>query len=189
MQQLIDYAAVLAFLIAYFVSGDIFIATAVLMIGVTLQLLAYKLLRKPIGNELRLTFWVSMVLGGLTLIVRDEAFIQWKPTIIYSLFAAALLGSLWINKVFLLQKLLGKAMTLSDANWTRLTYGWSVAFLSCAGLNLWVAENFSMDVWVTFKFAGLMGLQLVFIVLTVGYLVATDALSESAIDNPEANDS
>ena len=77
MQQLIDYAAVLAFLIAYFVSGDIFIATAVLMIGVTLQLLAYKLLRKPIGNELKLTFWVSMVLGGLTLIVRDEAFIQW----------------------------------------------------------------------------------------------------------------
>ena len=80
MQQLIDYAAVLAFLIAYFVSGDIFIATAVSpMIGVTLQLLAYKLLRKPIGNELKLTFWVSMVLGGLTLIVRDEAFIQWKP--------------------------------------------------------------------------------------------------------------
>ena len=38
MQQLIDYAAVLAFLIAYFVSGDMFIATAVLVIGVTLQL-------------------------------------------------------------------------------------------------------------------------------------------------------
>ena len=42
--------------------------------------LAYKLLRKPIGNELRLTFWVSMVLGGLTLIVRDG--LSMKPTII-----------------------------------------------------------------------------------------------------------
>ena len=189
MQQLIDYAAVFAFLIAYFLSGDIFIATAVLMIGVAAQVAAYKLLGKPIGNELKVTFWVSMVLGGLTLIVRDEAFIQWKPTIIYSLFAATLLGSLWFNKVFLLQKLLGKAMELSDANWIRLTYGWSIAFLSCAGLNLWVAENFSMDVWVTFKFAGLMGLQLLFIVITVGYLIATGALSDAAIEKSEHKDS
>ena len=189
MQQLIDYAAVFAFLIAYFLSGDIFIATAVLMIGVTLQLAAYKLLNKPIGNELKVTFWVSMVLGGLTLIVQNEAFIQWKPTIIYSLFAAALLGSLWFNKVFLLQKLLGKAMELNDANWTRLTYGWSIAFLGCAGLNLWVAKNFSMDVWVTFKFAGLMGLQMFFIVLTVGYLLATGALSDAALEKSDPKDS
>lgn len=189
MQQLIDYAAVLAFLIAYFVSGDIFIATAVLMIGVTLQLVAYKLLGKPIGNELKVTFWASMVLGGLTLIVGDEAFIQWKPTLVYSFFATALLGFMWFKKIFLLEKLLGKAMSLSDTNWTRLTYGWSIAFLGCAGLNLWVAENFSMDVWVTFKFAGLMGLQLIFIVLTVGYLLASGALADAALDQPDPKDS
>ena len=47
MQQLIDFAAVLAFLIAYFVGGDIFIATGVLMVGVTLQMILYKALRKP----------------------------------------------------------------------------------------------------------------------------------------------
>ena len=41
MQQLIDFAAVLAFLIAYFVGGDIFIATGVLMVGVTLQMILY----------------------------------------------------------------------------------------------------------------------------------------------------
>ena len=91
--------------------------------------------------------------------------------------------------MFLLQKLLGKAMELSDANWTRLTYGWSIAFLGCAGLNLWVAKNFSMDVWVTFKFAGLMGLQLLFIVLTVGYLLATGALSDAALEKSDPKDS
>jgi intracellular septation protein len=189
MQQLIDFAAVLAFLIAYFVGGDIFIATAVLMIGVTLQMIAYKLLSKPISKELKITFWVSMVLGSLTLIVRDEAFIQWKPTVIYSVCAAALLGSLWFNKVFLLEKLLGKAMQLSDRNWTRLTYGWSIAFIGCAGLNLWVADNYSMDTWVTFKVFGLMALQLGFVLITVVYLAATGALSEAALDKSEAQDS
>ena len=94
-----------------------------------------------------------------------------------------------MGKIFLLEKLLGKAMSLSDTNWTRLTYGWSIAFLSCAGLNLWVAENFSMDVWVTFKFAGLMGLQLIFIVLTVGYLLASGALADTALDQPDPKDS
>lgn len=188
MQQLIDFAAVLAFLIAYFVGGDIFIATAVLMVGVSLQMIAYKLLRKPISNELKITFWASMLLGGLTLVVQDEAFIQWKPTVIYSLFAAALLGSFWFKKVFLLEKVLGKAMQLSDQNWQRLTYGWSLAFLGCAGLNIWVANNFSMDTWVTFKVFGLMALQLGFIVITVVYLAATGALSESSLNSLEKSE-
>lgn len=188
MQQLIDFAAVLAFLIAYFVGGDIFIATAVLMVSVSLQMIAYKLLRKPISNELKITFWASMLLGGLTLVVQDEAFIQWKPTVIYSLFAAALLGSFWFKKVFLLEKVLGKAMQLSDQNWQRLTYGWSLAFLGCAGLNIWVANNFSMDTWVTFKVFGLMALQLGFIVITVVYLAATGALSESSLDSLEKSE-
>ncbi len=188
MQQLIDFAAVLAFLIAYFVGGDIFIATAVLMVSVSLQMIAYKLLRKPISNELKITFWASMLLGGLTLVVQDEAFIQWKPTVIYSLFAAALLGSFWFKKVFLLEKVLGKAMQLSDQNWQRLTYGWSLAFLGCAGLNIWVANNFSMDTWVTFKVFGLMALQLGFIVITVVYLGATGALSESSLNSLEKSE-
>ncbi|RPG23652.1 MAG: septation protein IspZ [Gammaproteobacteria bacterium TMED92] len=188
MQQLIDFAAVLAFLIAYFVGGDIFIATAVLMVSVSLQMIAYKLLRKPISNELKITFWASMLLGGLTLVVQDEAFIQWKPTVIYSLFAAALLGSFWFKKVFLLEKVLGKAMQLSDQNWQRLTYGWSLAFLGCAGLNIWVANNFSMDTWVTFKVFGLMALQLGFIVITVVYLAATGALSESSLNSLEKSE-
>ena len=46
-----------------------------------------------------------------------------------------------------------------------------------------------MDVWVTFKFAGLMGLQLIFIVLTVGYLLASGALADTALDQPDPKDS
>ena len=103
MQQLLDYIAILAFVVVYFVTRDIFIATAVLMGGVTLQVAAYWLLKKPIGNELKMTFWASMVLGGMTLILRDETFIQWKPTIVNWLLAVSLAGAHLIAKVYLLK--------------------------------------------------------------------------------------
>ena len=67
MQQLLDYLAVIAFAIVYFTTKDIFLATGVLMAGVTLQVIAYKVLKKTIGKELKMTFWLSMVMGGLTL--------------------------------------------------------------------------------------------------------------------------
>ena len=63
MQQFIDYIAILAFVVVYFVTKDIFLATGVLMGGVTLQIGIYWLIKKPIGSELKLTFWASMILG------------------------------------------------------------------------------------------------------------------------------
>ena len=82
MQQFIDYIAILAFMAVYFISRDIFLATAVLMGGVTLQIVIYWLMKKPIGNELKITFWASMVLGGMTLFFQDETFILWKPSLV-----------------------------------------------------------------------------------------------------------
>ena len=41
--------------------------------------------------------WVSLgiivVFGGATLVLRDETFIKWKPTVLYWLFGAALAGA------------------------------------------------------------------------------------------------
>ena len=63
MQQLLDYLAIIAFAIVYFTTKDIFLATGVLMVGVTLQVIAYKVLGKPIGNELKITFWGEHGIG------------------------------------------------------------------------------------------------------------------------------
>ena len=102
MQQFIDYIAILAFVAVYFVTKDIFLATAVLMGGVTLQIGIYWLIKKPIGSELKLTFWASMVLGGMTLIFQDETFIKWKPSIVNWLLAVVLVGAHLFMKTYLL---------------------------------------------------------------------------------------
>ena len=185
MQQLLDYLAIIAFAVVYFTSKDIFLATGVLMVGVTLQVIAYKILSKPIGNELKITFWVSMVLGGLTLLFRDEAFIQWKPSIVSWAIASALIGAHWFAKIFLMKKVLGQALQLPDEKWKILTYGWAIAFTLNGVLNLWVMNNFSMDTWVTFKLFGQMGINFFYIIVMLVYLVAAGALSEANLSARE----
>ncbi len=187
MQQLLDYIAILAFVVVYFVTRDVFWATGVLMVGVTVQVAAYWLLKKPIGNELKITFWASMILGGMTLILRNEAFIQWKPTIVNWLLAGVLVGAHLITRGYLIQKMLGKVLNLPDSAWLVLTYGWAGAFFVTGIINLWVAFTFTMDTWVTFKFAGLLGLNILFLILTFGYLGMKGYLTDDHLIDPDKN--
>ena len=185
MQQLLDYIAILAFVVVYFITRDMFLATGVLMAGVTLQVGAYYLLKKPIGNELKVTFWASMGLGTLTLLLRDETFIQWKPTIVNWLLALVLIGAHLFARNFLIKRMLGQVLHLPDQAWMALTYGWATAFFSAGALNLWVAYNFSMDTWVTFKFVGLLLLNIVFLICTFAYLYAKGWLTEENMPDPK----
>lgn len=185
MQQLIDYLAILAFVVVYFISRDIFLATGVLMVGVTLQIAVYWLMKKPIGNELKVTFWASMILGGMTLILQDETFIKWKPSIVNWLLAVALVGAHLFARIYLIQKMLGKVLNLPDNAWFVLTYGWAGAFTFAGALNIWVAYTYSTDTWVTFKLVGLLLLNVVFMVATFGYLASRGLLSEEHLLDPD----
>jgi intracellular septation protein len=177
MTQLLDFVPVALFVIVYFLS-DIFVATAALMAGVTVQVLAYVALKKPVSRELKLTFWASMVFGGLTLVFRDETFIQWKPTIVNWLLAGGLVASHFFGRRNALKHLLGKQLTLVDEVWTRLNFGWACGFFLAGALNLVVAYNFSMEFWVSYKLIGGFALTFLYIVLTVLYLARKGYLQE-----------
>lgn len=45
-----------------------------------------------------ITFVLVAVFGGLTLFFHNDEFIKWKVTVIYALFAGALLFSQWVMK-------------------------------------------------------------------------------------------
>ena len=130
-----------------------------------------------------------MILGGMTLILRDETFIQWKPTIVNWLLAVSLIGAHLVARVYLIKRMLGQVMVLPDHAWFTLTYGWAVGFLSAGAINLWVAYNFSMDTWVTFKFVGLLALNVVFLICTFAYLYAKGLLSEENLPDPKSKTS
>ena len=185
MSQLLDFVPIAVFVAVYFTAG-IYYATAALMIGVSLQLLIYWLLKKPIGNELKLTFWASLIFGALTLWLRDETFIQWKPTVVNWVLAAVLLITQLIGKGNLIKRMLGNQLALPDAVWARLTTGWGLGFFIAGALNLIVAYNFSMDFWISYKLVGGFALTFIYLIITMVYLHRGGYLEDLAAPEGDA---
>jgi intracellular septation protein len=66
----------------------------------------------------------------------------------------------------IIKKLLQEQVTLSKKNWDILSYSWIVFFIGCGILNLYVANFFTEEKWVEFKFYVLgMILPITFIML------------------------
>jgi len=167
MQLLLEFLPVLAFLIAYKWYGGIYVATVVLMIGMPLSL-AILWLR---GRKFPVMFGISTILvvlfGAATLMLRDARFIQWKPTIFLWLLALAFLVSGVVGKQQLAQRLMQQVVgdsPMSRREWLTLNWAWVFYGLIAGAANLYVAFNFSEDIWVDFKLFGLMALMVVFLI-------------------------
>jgi intracellular septation protein len=159
-------------LVLFFVANaryGIFTATTVFMAAVLAALLvSYGMTRRlPIMPVV--TAIVVVVFGGLTLILHDATFIKVKPTIIYGLFGAILMGGLVFNKS-LLGIVFDSLFHLSDEGWRKLTLRWAIFFFALAVLNEIVWRNVSTDAWVTFKVFGVVPLTILFGALQVPLL-------------------
>lgn len=164
MKFLFDLFPVFLFFVAFKFFG-IYVATAVAM-GATFAQIGWVWLRH---RKVEKTLWISLgvivVFGGATLVLRDETFIKWKPTVLYWLFGVSLAVGMLVFKKNLIRTMMEKQVTLPDPIWTRLQASWIVFFVVMGALNLFVAYNFSTDTWVNFKLFGGIGLMLVFVVL------------------------
>ena len=93
-----------------------------------------------------LSFAIIVVFGGATLLLQDDTFIKWKPTVLYALFGGVLAAGKLAFRRDLLALLL-KDLTLPSSVWTRLTWSWVGFFALMAIANWYVAFHFSTDVW------------------------------------------
>ena len=79
----------------------IFAATATFMVAILVALAVSYAMTRHLPIMPVVTAIIVVVFGGLTLILHDATFIKVKPTIIYALFGAVLLGGLFFNKPLL----------------------------------------------------------------------------------------
>ncbi len=100
--------------------------------------------------------------GGLTLLIHDKAFIQWKVSVVNWLFAAAFLASRFFGDKVLIERIMGPNFQLERPVWYTLNWIWIVFFTALGVINLYVAYNFSEAVWVSFKLYGMLGLTAAF---------------------------
>src|SRR6266404_250227 len=131
MKFLFDLLPVVLFFAA-FKAWDIYVATAVAIAATFVQVGWLKLTGRRVEPMLWASLGIIAVFGGATLLLQDETFIKWKPTVLY--------------------------------------WSWIGFFAFMGAANLYVAYNYSTDLWVNFKLFGGMGLMLVFVVVQALFL-------------------
>ncbi len=169
MLLVLEYLPLVLFFVFYLL-GDIFLATGVLMVGTLMQIIGMRFMREPITMRHWIVLWAVMIFGAITLFLQDEWFVKIKVTVIYVAIAAFLLGGLWWKKKSPLQSLLGDEINLPPFAWRRLTYAWVVFTLALAGVNLYIIEFMDLDAWVNFKVFGTLGATIVFSVFSGAYM-------------------
>ena len=144
----------------------IFSATAVLIVATALQIVVARLMSGYWEKRGLWTFVAVAIFGGATLLLRDQTFIQWKPTIFNWGLAVVFLGFQFIGDRTLLERALGTQLTLPGNVWTRLNVLWIGNFLIVGALNLYVAYRYSESAWVSYKLYSAIGFTLLLTVLT-----------------------
>ena len=177
MKQLIDLLPILVF-VAIYVLGDIYAATAGLMVTAILQIIVFKFNGWEISRQLWIVFAVALISGSLTLIFQNKLFIQWKPTIVYWLMGIGLIGSRLVGDGTAIQRSFGKVLELTDHAWQTLTFGWSAVIIFAGFVNLYVAYNFQESAWVTYKLISSLILPVILTAGSVIYLRFTNQLPE-----------
>ncbi|MGV6809058.1 MAG: septation protein A [bacterium] len=148
----------------------IYMATLVLILATIIQNLLHYIVYAKFEKMHLVSLAVLIVFGSLTLAFKNPDFIMWKVTIFNVIFALVFLGSQFIGKKTLVERMLGQAFDAPKSVWIKANLAWVVFFLAIGLINLYVAYNLSEEVWVNFKLFGIMGLTFAFMIAQIIYL-------------------
>jgi intracellular septation protein len=162
--------------------GPIFFATATFIVATVVALAISFVLTRKLPLMPFISAIIVVVFGGIALYLQDATFIKIKPTILYSLFAAVLLGGLLFGKAFI-GYVFDAAFHLTNEGWRKLTFRWGLFFIGSAILNEVVWRTLSTDVWVAFKAFGFIPLTFLFALsqtpLITRYQIPEDGTEQS----------
>ncbi len=173
MKPFLNWSPLIVFFVIFKLFG-IYWATASLMIASTLVLVAHRWHAGTFKPMHLITVAVVVVLGTATLSLHDKRFIQWKPTVLLALTAAAFLGSMVIGRQPLARRLFEgvfkEPLDISAHTWLFINVLWVAWFALLAAANIYVARNFPESAWVNFKVFGISAAMLLFMIPQVLWL-------------------
>lgn len=153
MKILIDFLPILLFF-GSFKLYDIYVGTAVLMAATVVQMAVIYGIDRKLQAMHKITLVLVLLFGTLTLVLHDDRFIKWKPTVLYAAMAIGLAVAIWGLRKNFLKLLLGSQLDLPDAIWHRLNIAWVAYTTFMAVINAYVVLYYSTEAWVTFKLWG-----------------------------------
>ena len=134
LKFIIDFLPIVLFFVVYKNYG-IYPAIYSMIAATAVQIFYTKISTGKYEKSHLITFVLLVVFGGITLVFNDPAFIMWKVSVLYVIFALVLIGSIFIGEKTLLHRMLGKEISAPYEAWKNVTWLWGVGFLVIAGIN------------------------------------------------------
>lgn len=182
MLALLDLLPVVIFFAVYRLYG-IYEATMALIVAMVLLIAVHWLVKRTVSRMLLVSAAFAIVLGGITIWFRNPVFLQWKPTVVYWIFAAVLLGVDLVSSRNVFARTLGESIEVSRQAWRILNSVWVVILAAMGALNIYVAYNYDMDTWVDFKLYLAIASVILGFIITAGFLYFFMPPEEAAADN------
>ena len=134
MKFLLDFGPIVLFFIVYKYYG-LYAAIYAMIASTFVQIMYSRVTTGKFVTSQVLTFALLVVFGGISIILRDPAFVMWKVSVLYVIFAAVLIGSNYVGSKTLLERMMGKELQLPRNTWVNLTWFWSLGFVVIAIIN------------------------------------------------------
>lgn len=163
MTALLDFLPLIAFFIASKQYGILAGAGALLVATLLVTLYHFITQKGKLNKQQWVTVILTVLFCGASLLFHDDIFLKWKSTVINSVFAVALMVSVFINKP-LLEMAMKQVFRLSQKGWKNLTLAWAGYFIIMAGLQYYFAFFTSNETWINFKTWGWIPVMLVFMI-------------------------
>jgi len=173
MQLFYEIFPVFLFFIAFKLYG-IYVATVVGIVTTLLQVIVSRVWQGKWDRKQLITLGVFVLFGGMTLYFHNPIFVKWKPTVVFWIFALAILVYQLLTQKPLMQRLMENMLqqhTIPINVWKRLSIIWAMFFIGLGGINLYIAYYFSNDAWVNFKFYGITSALFLFSIFQAFYLM------------------
>lgn len=173
MKFLLDFFPLIVFVGVYSYSGaehPMYPAVQGLMIASVIQTVGTRLITGKFERLHLGLLVITLVLGTLTLVFRNPAFLFWKASVVVWITAAVFLYTQFISKKPLIQKMMEPIIEdaeVPSSIWFSINLSWPIANILFGFINLYVAFNFDEAFWVKFKLFGLLGLTLSLVAFSI----------------------
>lgn len=139
----LDLISTIAFLVLFWITGNIFIATGVAIAAAVARVGYLKLRGDPIGPLLWLSLGLVIVFGGTTLVTHNPRFIMMKPTLVFFTVGFVMLTTDWLPPY--LPAIIKEHV--SRRTLTHVCRLWALAMFLLGIANIGAALLFTTKIW------------------------------------------
>ena len=127
-------------------NNNILVATSGLIISMLVVYGALFVIQKfRLDKQQWIVLFMTVIFGGITLILSDDFYIRLKAALLNIVFAAAFLLSPYFmkDKKPLIQRLFGPIFNLTEKGWKNLNFAWAAMFALMSCLHIFFAFLFA----------------------------------------------